>query len=100
MPTTPLVLVAEMEAVPGKAAALREILLSLLEPTRKEEGCIQYLLHESNETEGKFLFYEVWASKAHLDAHGQTPHLKRLLDAAPELLVGGDMSLRFFSRLD
>ena len=35
-------------------------LLKILEPTRKEDGCIQYELHQDIENPSIFMFYEIW----------------------------------------
>ncbi len=55
----------------------------LIELTRKEDGCIQYVLTTSYEKkkddEEMLCFVETWASKEHLDAHGNSEHFKRLI---------------------
>ncbi|MGA2028939.1 MAG: putative quinol monooxygenase [Verrucomicrobiota bacterium] len=78
MNTKPVTLVVTFQARPGKEAELRKMLTGLLVPTRKEDGCINYDLHVAPDNPSKFLFYENWTSKAHLDAHGQTPHVQNL----------------------
>ena len=83
-----LTVVATMKAKQGKASELREVLIGLLAPTRAEDGCVNYDLHESNDSEGTFLFYENWTSQAALDAHLQTPHLKAFFARHEELLEG------------
>lgn len=50
----PLIVVAEGKAKPGKEDELRARMQSLLAPTRAEEGCIQYDMHESQEQPGVF----------------------------------------------
>lgn len=80
-----LTVVAEIVAKPGCEQRLREELLRLIEPTRAEEGCLQYDLHESTEQPGRFLFYENWTSRAALDRHLATPHLERLSALLAEL---------------
>jgi quinol monooxygenase YgiN len=82
-----LTVVATFQARPGKESALRAVLTGLLAPTRKESGCLNYDLHQSPENPAKFLFHENWTSKAHLDAHLQTPHIKALLPRVGELCV-------------
>jgi quinol monooxygenase YgiN len=52
-------------------------LLKLVEPTRQEEGCIEYRLHQDNTDPGVFIFYENWESMAALDRHITTPHYKQ-----------------------
>jgi quinol monooxygenase YgiN len=82
-----LTVIATFQARPGKEADLRAALVGLLEPTRKEEGCINYDLHISPENPAKFLFHENWASKAALDAHLQSAHVKALLPRVNELCM-------------
>jgi quinol monooxygenase YgiN len=82
-----LTVVAEMLAKPGKEEELRTTLLALVEPTRKEDGCVQYDVHQSTDEPGRFVFYENWTSRGHLDRHLQSPHLTAFAKAAPELLA-------------
>ncbi|MDP3919262.1 MAG: putative quinol monooxygenase [Candidatus Omnitrophota bacterium] len=83
-----LTVVAEMTAKQGKEETLKEELLKLLEPTRMEEGCINYDMHQSHDKPGFFIFYENWISKAHLERHLATPHLKAFFAKEADLLEG------------
>jgi quinol monooxygenase YgiN len=74
-----ITVIATFQARPGKEAELKQALIGLVAPTRKENGCINYDLHASPEDPAKFLFHENWTSKAALDAHMQTPHIQALL---------------------
>jgi quinol monooxygenase YgiN len=94
----PIVVVAEVKAKPGKEDALRARLLGLIEPTRAEEGCIQYNLHEAAGEPGRLLFYEIWRSKPDLDQHLATPYLQDLFAAIPEL-VEGDPRIVIYRRI-
>jgi quinol monooxygenase YgiN len=78
MPQEGVILVAITKAKAGEEEAVKEVLLALVEPTRKEAGCLCYNLHQSKSDKTQFMFYEQWASKEALDAHMQTPHLKAL----------------------
>lgn len=86
MTHTPLIVVAKIKAKRGKETELKDALLSLIEPTRAEEGCICYELHQSPQMPGLFLFYEIWKSKEDLDKHLQRPYLKNFFEKAHELL--------------
>lgn len=77
-----------MKALPGKEKELMENLLNLVKPTHAEEDCIDYILHESLESPGTYLFYENWTSKEKLDQHLQTAHLKLFLSRVDGLLEG------------
>ena len=79
--------VATFQARQGKEADLKNALMGLVAPTRKEAGCINYDLHASPEDPTKFLFHENWTSKAHLDAHLKSPHIAALLPRVDELCV-------------
>ena len=83
-----ITVVATFQAKPGKAEELKRALISLVAPTRKEAGCINYDLHQSPDDPGKFLFHENWTTKAALDAHLQMPHIQVLLPRMDELAVG------------
>lgn len=82
-----LTVAAEMLAKPGREEELRTRLLALIEPTRSEEGCIQYDLHQSTEEPGRFFFYEIWESRGHLEAHLKSAHLTSFQQDAEELLA-------------
>ena len=78
VPPGAVVLTATVKARSGQEEAVKEALLSLVEPTRKEPGCLLYNLHQSKTDPTVFLFYEQWASQEALDAHGKTPHMRAL----------------------
>jgi quinol monooxygenase YgiN len=87
MNTKAVIVVATFQAKPGKEAELKKALISLVAPTHKEAGCINYDLHISPEDAGKFLFHESWTTKAHLDAHLANTHIQELLPRVDELCV-------------
>ncbi|MCL4206539.1 MAG: antibiotic biosynthesis monooxygenase [Pirellulaceae bacterium] len=78
VPEGAVILTAMVKAKPGQEDAVKEALMSMVEPTRKEPGCLCYNLHQSKTDPTQFMFYEQWASQEALDAHGQTPHMKAL----------------------
>ena len=57
--------------------AVKDQLLKLIEPTRQEEGCLEYRLHQDNTAPAVFLFYENWESMDSLERHITTPHYKQ-----------------------
>jgi quinol monooxygenase YgiN len=78
MPKEGIILTAMVKAKAGEEEAVKEVLVALVEPTRKEPGCLCYNLHQSKSDKTQFMFYEQWASKESIDAHGKTPHMKAL----------------------
>jgi quinol monooxygenase YgiN len=97
MPDTPAVIhvIATFLAAPGKEDELESALRTLIDPTRREAGCLRYdlLRSFSGVSPVEFVFVEEWASVEELDAHGKMPHLqalgarvKDLLGAAPHVV--------------
>ena len=99
MTTKPLTLVATVKAKPGKESQLRDVLQSLLAPTRREDGCLYYDLHRTHDNPAQFVFLESWISRAHLDAHLKTPHLQAFLGQANDLLAE-PVQLMFLEKMD
>ncbi|WP_457579892.1 putative quinol monooxygenase [Ensifer canadensis] len=82
-----LVSLAILTAKPGKRDALRDGLLALIEPTRNEAGCLDYVLFEMQEEPGTFYMREAFIDRAALDAHFQTPHFQSFAAAVDDLLA-------------
>ncbi len=95
MPSKRVTLIARILAKPGLQAQVKEVLLSLLGPTRSEAGCISYTLHQDCDDDTVFMFYENWESKEALDQHLQTPHLQGLVARADELFAA-PLDIKFY----
>lgn len=80
-------LIAVLQARPGRTEALKNLLLSLVADSRREQACIQYDLHQSISDEQVFVFYEIWESQQGLDAHNAQPYIKAFQQSAKELLL-------------
>ena len=79
--------IARLTARPEAVAELQKLLSGLLEPTRREPGCLRYVLLQNAADPTDFTFVEEWADAAALDAHAATPHLQAVLVQAPVLLA-------------
>lgn len=82
-----VVLIATLQAKPGKEQELETALKSVLPQVETEQGTVQYILHRSEKQTGKFMFYEKYTDKAALNHHSTTPYLKELFAAIPALLA-------------
>ena len=76
MPNNSVRVVARIKALPDKANDVRAVLTTLIEPTRKEAGCILYELWQNRADATDFTLVEEWENDAALDAHAASPHLK------------------------
>jgi quinol monooxygenase YgiN len=85
--------VAHIRAKTGKEEEMKQVLLGLIGPTRKEAGCLRYELYQNGEDAADLTFLEDWESDAALDAHMQTPHFQAAVAKIP-LLAGAPPDIR------
>ncbi len=76
-----LTIVARIKANKDKVELVKSELLKLIEPTRKEEGCLKYDLHQDNENPAVFIFYENWTSRELWQKHMNNTHLAEYMKA-------------------
>ncbi len=91
MSNKPLTITASILAKPEKRELVRQSLLNLIPPTLKEEGCLNYDLHQDNENPNRFFFYENWESRAlwlnHNDSDHIAAHRKATEGAVVEVVI-------------
>ena len=79
--------IARMRAKKGMEEELRMELLALVEPSRADEGCINYDLHQATADPSLFVFYENWQNAELLKKHSVSAHLRAFRLKADELLA-------------
>lgn len=70
-----LTITASILAKPDKREFVKQALLKLIPPTLKEDGCLNYDLHQDNENPDRFFFYENWASRGQWLNHNASAHI-------------------------
>lgn len=81
-----LTVVAKLVAKKESVEIVKSELLKLVAPTRGEEGCIDYNLHQDNDHPALFIFYENWESAACLEKHINSDHYKAYAGAVAGLI--------------
>lgn len=76
-----LTIVANIVAAEDKVELVRTELLKLITTTRAEEGCINYDLHQDNENDAHFMFYENWETRELWRTHMEAKHLEAFVSA-------------------
>jgi len=71
--------VAILAAHAGKAEDLREMLESMVSPSRAEPGNLQYNLWQVDSDSSSFVLDEIYVDRMALDAHRATPHFQNYL---------------------
>ncbi len=79
--------IAYAKAKIDQVEQVREILITLVDATRRESGCLNYELLQNHADPTDFVFVERWASPAAEQAHFMTPHLLAVLQQLTGLLA-------------
>lgn len=77
--------VARIKAKKDTVEEVREVLTGLIEPTRRETGCITYELLQNREDQTDFTFVEEWTDPNALGTHFETEHIKNALPKLKEI---------------
>lgn len=83
----PVTVVAKVIAKPDAIGSLKSELLKLVEPTRHEQGCIEYRLHQENTDPAVFIFYENWENMACLKQHMESVHIKTYIESSQMMIA-------------
>ena len=79
--------VARVAAKADSVEQVRAILMGVVEPTRREPGCLSYQLLQNQADPTDFTFIEEWVSAAAEQSHFTTPHISNALRQLPGLLA-------------
>jgi quinol monooxygenase YgiN len=84
--------IARVRAKEGKEEALKNVLLALVPPSRRELACYQYDLLQSAADPREFCFVEKWDREDALDQHGKSDYVMKagglmtdLVEAPPDI---------------
>jgi len=88
----PLTILAKITAVKGKEDLLKRELTKLVAPTRAENGCLQYDLHQDNDDPTIFVFYENWETRDLWQMHMKAPHIAAYGQATAGAVAGFELN--------
>jgi len=88
-----IVLIVHSTMKPGTEEECKRIYREVTEHSRKEPGCLQYVIHQSTENPLNFAFYEQYVDQAAIDAHRATAHFARYKNAIAPLEVSHSREL-------
>lgn len=87
MNKTAYIVLAILEAKPGKEEELKQLLISVIPPSRSEETCLEYYLHQDINNPFQFFLYEKWANKEAHEAQFSKPYIIALAEKIGDLLA-------------
>ncbi len=58
----------------GSEAKMKELLTAMVEPSKRENGCVFYDIYQYADNKRKFMAVESWRDEAALDGHKASAH--------------------------
>ncbi|PTT49471.1 putative quinol monooxygenase [Aeromonas sp. HMWF014] len=96
--SSPVIVIAQLEAKPEYADLFRAALEPLMAATRQEAGCQRYQLHQDRDNPHSWMLHEQWESGSALTAHQQQPHFIDFIARAEPWLASSN--IRGYQPLD
>jgi quinol monooxygenase YgiN len=81
-------IVVRIRAKPELAETMRDLLASIVEPTRAEPACVNYELLQDREMPYVFLLVQEWRSDRAYDDHLEQPHMLAVYERLDPMLDG------------
>ncbi|TDK50821.1 putative quinol monooxygenase [Antarcticimicrobium luteum] len=70
-----LIVTGTFEVDPSQIEGAKLAMITMMQATRAEPGCLTYDFSQQVEVPHRFRVYEEWEDAASLDAHRLTPHM-------------------------
>ncbi|QXE89024.1 antibiotic biosynthesis monooxygenase [Geomonas subterranea] len=80
-------IVAKLTAKNDCIEAVKAEVIKMLAPTRQEQGCIEYRLHQDSTDPAVFVFYENWKDQAAFEQHMDSAHFKAYVAALSDKIA-------------
>ena len=91
-------IVATFVAKEGKADELLQAMYALIKPTRQEEGCLRYELHQSVNNPRECTMIERFKGEKALDFHIAQPYFQQFAETTLKTIVENS-SVKFYKEI-
>jgi quinol monooxygenase YgiN len=81
-----LFIFGRFHARPGAQRELEEVIRAVIEPSRKEPGCLGLLWFRSTRDPRLFFVHSRWVDEAAFDRHASLPHTVRFIERAEQVI--------------
>jgi quinol monooxygenase YgiN len=85
--TNPRPMIAILDAKPGLADNLRELVTELAAQVRQEPGCLAFVPYQQHDAPERFYLYEVYRNLDAFRIHLRTDHVKHFVATAPAYCI-------------
>lgn len=75
-------LCARLKVRAGSEETVKAAAVAIVGPSRAEEGCVSYDVHQAIDDPTVFCWYETWTDQAALDAHFEFEYFKEFFAVA------------------
>jgi len=83
------ILLMEVQIKPERLNEFLQLIRDDAERSVQDEpGCLRFDVLQDTEDEHKFYYYEVYKDEAARLAHRETPHFKKYVEVAPDMMAG------------
>jgi quinol monooxygenase YgiN len=89
--------VAYFTAKPGRSRDLGDELLQLVAPSRREEGCLRYEIHQSTDVPDVWMVLEDWRHASDFKLHMSTNYVQAFMAKVADLCVE-DVKIRGYQQ--
>ena len=91
----PIIIAGTIDVAPEKLEACAEAAKSLMEPTRAQKGCLDYVFTADPIVPGRLTVYERWEDEASLKAHFDGPNYRNMRDLIAQYDLRGALVHKF-----
>lgn len=88
--------VVKIKLKEGAIEKFKELSISLVEESQKEEGCIEYHLYSDSLDQNVVCFIEKWKNQEALDLHETLPHFTNVIGDLVKLCAEPAIKNKFF----
>ena len=81
-------IVAKFNVQSNKKEIFLKYAAELIKSSRKEDGCLSYILHQDINHRNNYTFMEVWKDQEALDLHNQSDHFRAFCVKIKECQAG------------
>ncbi len=86
-PTEAVNMVAICKGRSDSRSEMLAIMRAFVEETVKEDGCLEYRLHNSVDDPDVFVFFETWRDQTAVDRHFARPEIRELIAKLEHVLA-------------
>lgn len=88
-----LIVAGTLTTAPADRNRVLELARDVMEATRQEDGCHEYVFSPDVDDPGLIRLYELWEGEEQLAAHLETPHIAAFRDAGDGLITGRSIDI-------